>query len=240
MSTVDSGHYETSYGGQGGSEETVLAHPSVRPLLSDAHFCVDGTLIKAWASMKSFQPKEDTAPPRHHDHGAPPPPAKDQPFANTDTPPRQTETQSMHDTHRQPRNAEVNFRGGEALERHPCLGHGPGCPPLQKGTGRGGGALLHGAYTNGEPQWSHSAGRVGHANGFGARKAALEMINRHSPGSTRRLTLGADKGYDSANVVAKHRRMVVTPHVAQETRHTAIDKPSGLIPTFGTLDFWQR
>ena len=65
-----------------------------------------------------------------------------------------------------------------------------------------------------------------HANGFGARKAALEMINWHSPGSTRRRTLGADKGYDSANVVAKLRRMVVTPHVAQETRHTAIDKRS--------------
>jgi hypothetical protein len=28
----------------------------------------------------------------------------------------------------------------------------------------------------------------------GERKAALEMINHHSPGSTRRLTLGADKG----------------------------------------------
>ena len=119
MSTVDSGHYETSYGGQGGSEEAVLAHPSVRPLLSDAHFCVDGTLIKGCASMKSLQPKEDTAPPRHHDHGAPSPPAKDQPLADTDTPPRQTETQSMHDTHRQPRNAEVSFRGGRSARTPP-------------------------------------------------------------------------------------------------------------------------
>ena len=33
-----------------------------------------------------------------------------------------------------------------------------------------------------------------HADGHGERKAALEMIERHSPGSTRRLTLGADKG----------------------------------------------
>ena len=35
----------------------VLAHKEVAPLLSDEHFSVDGTLIKAWASMKSLQPK---------------------------------------------------------------------------------------------------------------------------------------------------------------------------------------
>ena len=33
-----------------------------------------------------------------------------------------------------------------------------------------------------------------HADGHGERKAALEMIERHSPGSTRRLALAADKG----------------------------------------------
>jgi hypothetical protein len=32
------------------------------------------------------------------------------------------------------------------------------------------------------------------ADGHGERKAALEMINRHAPGSTRCLTLAADKG----------------------------------------------
>ncbi len=64
---------------------------------------------------------------------------------------------------------------------------------------------------------------VTHADGHGERKAALEMINRHSPGSTRRLTLGADKGYDSAYFIAALRRMVVTPHVAQKIRHSAID-----------------
>ena len=35
----------------------ILAHKDVAPLLSDEHFSVDGTLIEAWASMKSFQPK---------------------------------------------------------------------------------------------------------------------------------------------------------------------------------------
>lgn len=62
-----------------------------------------------------------------------------------------------------------------------------------------------------------------HADGYGERKAALDMINRHAPGSTRRLTLGADKGYDSAGFVAELRQMVVTPHVAQKIRHSAIE-----------------
>ncbi len=61
------------------------------------------------------------------------------------------------------------------------------------------------------------------ADGHGERKAALEMINRHSPGSTRRLTLGADNGYDGADFVTDLRRMVVRPNVAQKARHSAID-----------------
>ena len=36
----------------------VLSQPQVRRLLSSEHFSVDGTLIQAWASMKSFTPKE--------------------------------------------------------------------------------------------------------------------------------------------------------------------------------------
>ena len=36
----------------------LLNHPQVKPLLSDEHFSVDGTLIEAWASQKSFRPKE--------------------------------------------------------------------------------------------------------------------------------------------------------------------------------------
>src|ERR1700686_11818 len=36
----------------------LLNHPEVKPLLSDEHFSVDGTLIEAWASHKSFRPKD--------------------------------------------------------------------------------------------------------------------------------------------------------------------------------------
>jgi hypothetical protein len=37
----------------------VLDQPQVRRLLSSEHFSVDGSLVEAWASMKSFRPKHD-------------------------------------------------------------------------------------------------------------------------------------------------------------------------------------
>ena len=49
------------------------------------------------------------------------------------------------------------------------------------------------------------------------------MIHRHSPGSTRRLTLGAGKRYDSADFVAELRQACVTRHVARKLHHSAID-----------------
>ena len=55
----------------------ILAHEKVAPLLSDDHFSVDGTLVEAWASFKSFRPKPPTdgaAPP-----GDPPPPTASPP-----------------------------------------------------------------------------------------------------------------------------------------------------------------
>jgi transposase len=41
----------------------VLSQPRVKRLLSTDHFSVDGTLIEAWASMKSFKPKDGGEPP---------------------------------------------------------------------------------------------------------------------------------------------------------------------------------
>jgi len=41
----------------------VLAHPRVAGLLSSEHFSVDGTLLEAWASLKSFRPKDGSGEP---------------------------------------------------------------------------------------------------------------------------------------------------------------------------------
>jgi len=62
---------------------------------------------------------------------------------------------------------------------------------------------------------------LGPASGTAEREAAIDMIERHSPGSTRQLTLGADKGYDAASFISTLRQMHVTPHIA---RHDAMLK----------------
>ena len=41
----------------------VLSQPRVKRLLSSDHFSVDGTLIEAWASLKSFRPKDGSDEP---------------------------------------------------------------------------------------------------------------------------------------------------------------------------------
>ena len=46
-----------------------LAH--AHDWVSDAHFTVDGTLVDAWASLKSFRPKTGTPPPTDGDPGNP-------------------------------------------------------------------------------------------------------------------------------------------------------------------------
>ncbi|AHD03741.1 hypothetical protein METH_23195 (plasmid) [Leisingera methylohalidivorans DSM 14336] len=60
-------------------------------------------------------------------------------------------------------------------------------------------------------------------DGRAERRAALDMLHRHSPGSTRQLTLGDGKGYDAAEFVADLRQACVTPHAARKAAHSAID-----------------
>ena len=42
---------------------------TVRRLLSSDHFSVDGTLVEAWASMKSFRPRDEANRPDGDDDG---------------------------------------------------------------------------------------------------------------------------------------------------------------------------
>jgi hypothetical protein len=60
-------------------------------------------------------------------------------------------------------------------------------------------------------------------DGHAERRAAMAMVHRNSPGSTRWLTLGADRGYDAAQFISDLREACVTPHVAQKSRYSAID-----------------
>lgn len=178
----------------------IIAHREVAPLLSDEHFSVDGTL--------------DRGP------GDPPSPR------SADTPNQsqpETETTPMTRPVRQDRNAEVDFRG----EKRSNATHASTTDPEARLYKRspGAGALL---CFLGHTLMENRSGLVvqadlTQADGHAERRAALAMIHRHAPGSTRRLTLGADKGYDSADFVAALRQACATPHVAQKARHSAID-----------------
>ena len=196
----------------------ILAHREVAPLLSDDHFSVDGTLVKAWASMKSFQPKGPGAP--SDDPGGPPGPdipTEDQPE------PTPSETDPMSRPTRQSRNADVDFRGERRSNATHASTTDPDARLYKKAPGTG--AMLcfigHGLMEN--RSGLIVQGDLTQADGHAERRAALDMIHRHSPGSTRQLTLGADKGFDAAEFVADLRQACVTPHVAQKSRYSAID-----------------
>ena len=93
----------------------ILADKAVAPLLSDEHFSVDGTLIQAWASMKSFQPKTaiGTKPPASGDAG----PGQDsgasapEPAACDGEGPNQADGAPAAEQPATGRNAEVDFHG---------------------------------------------------------------------------------------------------------------------------------
>ena len=198
----------------------ILAHREVAPLLSDEHFSVDGTLIKAWASMKSFQPKAEAGPPDDGKPSEPPAPSISRYNQPTQSEP---ETEPMPRHNHNNRNAEVDFRGEKRSNATHVSTTDAEARLYKKSPGTGavlcfmGHALMenrHGLIVQGD---------LTQADGHAERKAALDMVHRHSPGSTRRLTLGADKGYDSADFVADLRQACVTPHVAKKSRYSAID-----------------
>ncbi len=201
----------------------ILAHREVAPLLSDEHFSVDGTLVKAWASMKSFQPRAGSAPPDSPDDDDPgDPPIPDTPPAiRTETP--AAETAPMNRTTRCNRNAEVDFKGEKRSNVTHASTTDPDARLYRKSPGTGAMLCFMGHALMENRSGLIVQGDLTRADGHAERRAALEMIHRHSPGSTRRLTLGADKGYDVAGFVADLRRACVTPHVARKSRYSAID-----------------
>ena len=62
------------------------------------------------------------------------------------------------------------------------------------------------------------------ASGTAEREAGLRLLacQRRRAGR-RRLTVGADKGYDTSDFVEKTRALRITPHVARKDRYSALD-----------------
>jgi transposase len=167
--------------------DAVLIHADSARLLSDDHFTVDGTLLEAWASHKSFRPRGDDPP---SDGGA---------------------------------NPTVNFHGQRRRNATHRSTTDPDARLYKKAQGR----EAHLGYL-GHVLMEHRSGLIVNAtvtpaDGHGERDAALMML-ADVPGQ-QRITLAADKGYDTRDFVAELRAMHVTPHIAQHTtgRRSAID-----------------
>jgi transposase len=169
--------------------DEVVMQADALDLLSDEHFTVDGTLIDAWASLKSFQRKD-----------VPPTPPDD------------------------PGNPTVNFHG----ERRSNATHASTTDPqallYRKGAGREAKLCYQGHVLMENRHGLAVDGCLTAANGYGERAAALEMIGPWA--ESRRVTVGADKAYDTRDFVEALRLLQVTPHVAQNTsnRSSAIDE----------------
>jgi transposase len=215
--------------------KSILEHKEVVPLLSDEHFTVDGTLVTAWASLKSFVPKKAAAsapPPPDNGQGQPPttaasPPETPETPAMTSAEPSKSESPPPMPTaaeiDKRSRNEEVNFHGQKRCNDTHASTTDPQARLFRKGPGKEARLSYMGhAMTENRHGLVVETGFT-QATGTAEREEAKAMIERHSPGSARRLTVGADKAYDTAGFVADLRAMCVTPHVAQKAKGSAID-----------------
>jgi transposase len=209
----------------------ILAHEKVAPLLSDDHFSVDGTLVEAWASFKSFKPKA-AAPDAPPADGPPPPPPAVQDAGQAADEATRTGADDMatgSDSDGSTgegsigRNVERNWRGETWSNATHASVTDPQARLYRKAKGRPAQLCYMGHAMTENRHGFVVATELTHADGTAERRAALAMIERASPGSTRRITIGADKGYDDRGFVAKLRQMCVTPHVAAKSRRSAID-----------------
>ena len=172
----------------------VVARASGKRLISNEHFTVDGTLIEAWASLKSFKKKDK------RDEDEPPPAGGG-------------------------KNPEVDFHG----ETRTNDTHESTTDPEAKLARKGNGKEAKLAYTANALMENRNGLlvdlRIAHATGRAEREGALEMIEETLVGE-HAITVGADKGYDTKDFIARCRAMNVVPHVAQNInnrRRSAID-----------------
>jgi hypothetical protein len=167
----------------------VLAQARIANLLSDEHFSVDGTLIEAWASQKSFQRKDRPSPPPDD-----------------------------------PGNPTVDFHG----EKRSNETHQSTTDPDARLARKSGGHESKLAYCGNVLIENRNGIVVDTAllqcSGLAERHAAMIMAERLE--GVERVTLAADKGYDTKDFVKEMRGINVTPHVAQNDRRpggSAID-----------------
>jgi transposase len=156
----------------------VVGQARERGWTSDEHFSVDGTLLEAWASAKSFQPKEKSSAPPDD-----------------------------------PGNPTVDFRGEERSNRTHESKTDPDALLARKGAGKEAKLSYSGNLLVENRNGLIVSSMVWEATGTAERDAAMAMLQQ-IPG-TGRVTVGGDKGFDTAEFVRECRNMRVTPQVTQ-------------------------
>jgi len=157
----------------------VVEQAAAQHFTSDEHFTVDGTLLEAWAGMKSYQRKEGKNPPADDDPG----------------------------------NPTVNFHGEQRSNRTHESKTDLEAKMARKGEGKEAKLSYSGNLLVENRNGLIVNAMAWEANGTAERDTALLMLEQ-IPGK-RRVTVGGDKGFDTADFIAECRHMQVTPHVAQ-------------------------
>lgn len=182
----------------------VLDQARAGALLSDEHFSVDGTLIEAWASHKSFQrkdggdqnPKDDRGNPTVDFHG-------------------EKRSNQTHQSTTDPDSRLARKSGGHEARLAYC-----------------GNVIIenrHGLVIDTE---------LLQCNGTAERDAAMLMAERFE--GTHRVTLAADKGYDTREFVEEMRGMNVTPHVSQNNKRAGGSAIDGRTTRYSGYQISQR
>jgi transposase len=169
--------------------EAVLGQARKLHLLSNQHFTVDGTLLESWASIKSLKPKG----------------AKEKRGSG----PRGGGSSGG-------RNPEIDFHGQKRSNQTHVSSTDPEALLARKGNAQPAKLSFAGHLLMENRSGLAVDVMVTPAMGTSEREAGLKMLKRlRGRHRTRRLTLGADKGYDTTDFVAGCRQLKVTPHVAQ-------------------------
>lgn len=170
--------------------QRVLDEAKAQDVISDEHFTVDGTLLEAWAGLKSLKKVGANDPLPSDDPG----------------------------------NPTVNFHGETRTNATHVSTTDPDAKLARKGAGKEAKLSYSGHVLMENRNGLVVDAAVRLATGTAERDAAFDMAAQ-IPGD-RRVTVGGDKNYDTAALVAKWRGLGVTPHVAQNNkrRRSAIDQ----------------
>ena len=163
----------------------------VKALLSGEHFSVDGTLIDAWATMKSFTPKNGS--------GTPPGPGRN---GERDFQGKSVPTKPMP----APPTLTRGFTG------RPTGSGAGGVIWVEEDQGSVRGTDLPTTVLMENRNGLAVEATLTHATGTAEREAPLTRLDRRK--ANRRITLGADKAYDVTAFVGDLRARGVTPHIA--------------------------